>query len=223
MEPMALDELLAALDRRAVIRSRWAYADEAEGSAALEEAIRAVRAAGGVEAACRYGFFKARRLGDDIVAFSDGAGAAASFRFPRERADAHRSVADFFAPEDAGAAFCVTLGRAAVDYLAASRASGDSSAYLRAHGLLAGLAEAAAELAHGRLAQELAGRGASPKGKRYSFGFPGCPGVEANPPLLALLGAAAIGLRATEGYQLEPEFSVTAIVVQRSAAVYISA
>ena len=146
-----------------------------------------------------------------------------AFRFPREPGGERRSVADYWADDDVAAAFCVTLGSGATDYLATVRAAGDSSAYLRAHGLLAGLAEAAAELVHRRLALWLAGRGAASAGKRYSFGFPGCPGVEFNADLLELLSAGEIGLRTTAGHQLDPEFSVTAVLVPRAVARYIDA
>jgi 5-methyltetrahydrofolate--homocysteine methyltransferase len=176
-----------------------------------------------VDAACRYGYFRTTKPDGETVEYHDGVTPPVPFRFPREVTGEHRSVADFYADDDMAAAFCVTLGRRASEYLAGLRATRDSSAYLRAHGLLAGLAEAAAELSHDRISLELSGRGATSSGKRYSFGFPGCPGVESNTPLLDLLGGAQIGLRTTEGHQLDPEFSVTAIIIQRAAARYIRA
>ncbi len=223
MESIGFDKLLAALDVNAVVRSRWGYAEKAEGQAALDEAVASLRLAGGVEAACRYGYFRTTKSDSETVEFHGGAARAVPFRFPREAMGEHRSVADFYADDDMAAAFCVTLGNRATEYLAGLRAARDSSAYLRAHGLLAGLAEAAAELTHNRISLELSGRGAANAGKRYSFGFPGCPGVEDNTPLLDLLGGAQIGLRTTEGHQLDPEFSVTAIVIQRAQARYIHA
>jgi len=223
MAPVPFDRLVDAVDVHAVVRSRWGYKDEAEGRAALGEAVASLRDWGGVQASCRYGFYRTRKTGPESVEFRDGSGTAVSFRFPREAGEDGRSVADYYADDDAAAAFCVTLGRRASDYLAGLKASGDSAAYLRGHGLLAGLAEAAAELAHRHIARELTGRGASPEGKRYSFGFPGCPGVEWNAALLGLLAADGIGLRTTSGHQLDPEFSVTAIIVQRAAARYIRA
>lgn len=223
MDAIPFDDLVAAIDTHAVVRSRWAYSDAGEGGRALAEAVTRLRGSGGVEAACRYGYFIARVREDDIVELSAGSNRCFPFRFPRESGGERRSVADYLANDDVAAAFCVTLGRRATDYLASVRAAGDSSAYLRAHGLLAGLAEAAAELAHRRLALWLSGRGAASAGKRYSFGFPGCPGVESNADLLALLSAGEIGLRTTSGQQLDPEFSVTAVLVPRAAARYIDA
>ncbi len=220
---IGFDELAAALDVHAVARSRWGYADEAQGRAAIDAAIAALRAAGGVSAARRYGYFRAVRRPGDVVEFDDGDGKGAAFRFPRSAAGDRASVADWYAEEDAAAAFCATLGSGATEYLARVRATGDSAAYLSAHGLLAGLAEAAAELTHRELASDLRGRGAVSDGKRYSFGFPGCPGVEANGDLLRLLSADAIGLGITAGHQLRPEFSVTAVLVPRAAARYIDA
>jgi len=223
LDNLGFEKLLAAMDINAVVRSRWGYADEAEGQAALDEAVAALRMAGGVEASCRHGYFRTTKPDNETVAYHAGATHTVSFRFPREATGEHRSIADFYADDDMAAAFCVTLGRKATEYLSGLRATRDSSAYLRAHGLLAGLAEAAAELTHNLISLELSGRGAASKGKRYSFGFPGCPGVESNTPLLDLLGAEALGLRTTEGHQLDPEFSVTAIVIQRAEARYIRA
>jgi len=68
---------------------------------------------------------------------------------------------------------------------------------------------------------EAAGSGCA--GRRYSFGFPACPGVEHQGTLLALLGADRIGLSLTAGFQLRPEHSVTAFVVARPDAEYFSA
>ncbi len=223
----SLDELLGALDERTVYRARWGYEGEEDGKAALAEAVARLRAddaigrAGGLRAACRYGFFKAAKEGDAVV-LSDSSGRRARLAFPRQAGGERLSIADYYADDDAAAAFCVTLGRDAADYLRRARGSGDSSAYLRAHGLLAGLAEAAAALAHERLAAELRGRGAPASGRRYSFGYPACPGVEHNGPLLGLLGAEDIGLSVTEGHQLDPEFSVTALLVPRAEAKYFS-
>lgn len=223
MDSLGFEKLVAALDVNAVVRSRWGYADKAEGQAALDEAVASLRLAGGVEAACRYGYFRTTKPDSETIEFHTGVAHSIPFGFPRESSGELRSIADFYADDDMAAAFCVTLGRKATEYLAGLRATRDSSAYLRAHGLLAGLAEAAAELTHNHISLELSGRGAASKGKRYSFGFPGCPGVESNTPLLDLLGAAALGLRTTEGHQLDPEFSVTAIVIQRAEARYIRA
>lgn len=218
---LGLRELLAELDGRTVHRARWGYADDEAGKAALDEAIRCLREAGDVAAACRYGFFRVLREGDAVL-LSDAAGRTERFGFPRQANGSRLSVADFYALEDVAAAFAVTLGREATDYLGRVKASNDSAAYLRAHGLLAGLAEAAAALAHERIATELLGRGAAVKGKRYSFGFPGCPGVEGNGPLLELLSASEIGLSVTDGHQLDPEFSVTALIIPRVAARYLA-
>lgn len=60
------------------------------------------------------------------------------------------------------------------------------------------------------------------KGKRFSFGFPACPGVEYNAALLELLEAGRIELSVNEGHMLTPEFSVTAIIIPRAEARYLS-
>ena len=70
---------------------------------------------------------------------------------------------------------------------------------------------------------EILASGAESAGKRYSFGFPACPGLECQAPLLELLGAGRIGISATSGHQLDPEHSVTAFIIAREDAAYFGA
>jgi len=225
LDDIPFDALLARLDRGALVRSRWGYpaADDPDGLADLDLAVASLRAAGGVAARARFGLFDAAKPTPDIVEVADPVyGRHATFEFPRERNGKRRSVADYIEPGQPAAFFCATLGRTASVYLRTVLDSGDSAAYALAHGLLAGLAEAAAAMVHERVLAELL-PGVVPRGKRYSFGFPGCPGVEANGPLVDLLGGQAIGLGVTAGSELDPEFSVTALVVTTASAEYFSA
>jgi len=60
------------------------------------------------------------------------------------------------------------------------------------------------------------------RGSRYSFGYPACPNLADQRPLLRLLGADAIGVSLTEEDQLDPEQSTSAIVVTHPQAKYFS-
>ncbi|OHD43063.1 MAG: hypothetical protein A2Y35_01440 [Spirochaetes bacterium GWE1_60_18] len=200
---------------------RWGYRrdQQREAQAALSVAVERLSAAGGVEANGRYGFWPVRRP-DGSGIFFVTPGGERYLPLPRQAGPGGLSLADYYAALDQAALLALTLGPGAVNYLRAAHAAGDSAAYLRAHGLLAALTEAAAELGHRRVLAEL---GASlPAGKRYSFGFPGCPGVEYNQLVLGLLDTGRIGLRATATHQLDPEFSITALLVPRAGAVYFS-
>jgi len=50
------------------------------------------------------------------------------------------------------------------------------------------------------------------RGIRVSFGYPACPELEDQEQLFALLKPEDIGLRLTEGYMMDPEASVSALV-----------
>ena len=60
------------------------------------------------------------------------------------------------------------------------------------------------------------------RGSRYSFGYPACPNLADQRPLLALLNAEEIGVSLTEEDQLDPEQSTSAIVVTHPQAKYFS-
>lgn len=197
-------------------------------------------------AAASYAWFAVRAAPDDVIAFypagaadteAGGRGVAAegveapadgvtpprppvSFAFPREAEGKRRSLFDYYLKQSEAPAFCVTLGAWAEAALRRAKEAGDGGLYLATHAALAGLAEAAAELMHRRLADEAGARGMAAPGKRYSFGYPACPGADRNAELLAALGAGRIGLRAAPSGQLIPEFSVSALVIPLNEAEY---
>ena len=58
-------------------------------------------------------------------------------------------------------------------------------------------------------------------GCRYSFGYPACPDLEMQKPLFDLLRPEHVAL--TDGYMMEPEASVSAIVIKNPEAKYFKA
>jgi 5-methyltetrahydrofolate--homocysteine methyltransferase len=58
------------------------------------------------------------------------------------------------------------------------------------------------------------------RGKRYSFGYPACPRLEDQGLLFELLGPQEIGVQLTEGFMMDPEASVSAIVFHHPDAKY---
>jgi 5-methyltetrahydrofolate--homocysteine methyltransferase len=61
------------------------------------------------------------------------------------------------------------------------------------------------------------------RGRRYSFGYPACPRLDDQEQLFALLNPGEIGVDLTDGFMMEPEASVSAIVFHHPAAKYFSA
>ena len=61
------------------------------------------------------------------------------------------------------------------------------------------------------------------RGKRYSFGYPACPRLEDQEKLFALLNVTEnIGVELTDGYMMDPEGSVSAVVFHHPDAKYFN-
>ncbi len=218
------DELFAALDRRTLQQVRWGFGrrGKEEAEEAFARTSDFVKVRGLCRAAGVYGYFPCEHRGGGLLRVDDGRGGARVFRFPATGGPGGRTIAAYFDGSDLVIPFfAVTAGAEFSRAAAELRAAGAHREYFLLHGLAAALAEAAAEVLHRRIGRELAAAGAGTAGRRYSFGFPGCPGVEYQGDLLNLLGADRIGLGVTEGHQLTPEFSVTAFVVPRPDAEYL--
>jgi 5-methyltetrahydrofolate--homocysteine methyltransferase len=158
-----------------------------------------------------------------LILFSspDGHKTLARFDFPRQAAGERLCLADFVASKAGGrmdylALFVVTTGADIREEAARLRESGD---YFKSHALSA-LAldgsEAAAEVLHQRL-RSLWGIG--PRGERFSFGYPACPALEPQARLLDLLESRrTAGVALTEGFMMDPEASVSALVFHHPEA-----
>ncbi|MDP2790841.1 MAG: homocysteine S-methyltransferase family protein [Rectinemataceae bacterium] len=238
-EPLSIpfEELLALVERKVLFSSRWGYRREDYPAAeeALEKLLPEARRL--AEPKAVYGYFRCRRAGETLLGVqvpntSIGSASeeeilwrdALDLPFPVEKGGKRRTIAAYFSPEaDSIAFFAVTTGAAIARAARALKDEGRLEDYWRLHGLGSSLAEASAQWIHERIGRELATAGATTRGRRYSFGFPACPGTEHQDALLEILGASRIGIRATAGHQLDPEHSVTAFIVARPDAVYFDA
>jgi 5-methyltetrahydrofolate--homocysteine methyltransferase len=222
------DRLLAAKDAKAQ---------------SLVEAVEAVKAecrAGAMHVRAVWQFFEAESDGN-AIRFFRGRGAqapAATIVFPRQTKEPGLCLADYVLPERAGVrdhiALLVTTAGAGIRERAEDlKQRGE---YLRSHALQAlalETAEAAAEWLHARL-RNLWGFPDPPettmrdrfrshyRGKRYSFGYPACPELADQAILWELLEPEDIGVGLTEGFMMDPEASVSALVFQHPDAVYFS-
>jgi 5-methyltetrahydrofolate--homocysteine methyltransferase len=130
--------------------------------------------------------------------------------------------------------FAVTCGEGVRERAEAWKAEGD---YLRSHALQAlaiECAEGFAEMLHARLrtlwgfpdppeltmADRLKGRY---RGIRVSFGYPACPDLADQATLWRLLRPGEIGITLTEGFMMDPEASVSAMVFHHPEARYFKA
>ena len=109
----------------------------------------------------------------------------------------------------------VTVGQKASDIARAWFEDNRYQDYLYLHGLSVEMAEAMAEYVHKRIRAELGFAAEDDRdmekmlsqgyrGSRYSFGYPACPKLEDQAPLLRLLGAERIGVSLSDEFQLHP-------------------
>ena len=194
-----------------------------------------VAARGLLTAHAIYRWWRARAA-DDAVVLSEGGREVARFEFPRQRGGERLCLADWVRDDadDAVALFAVTCGRGVRELAERWKAEG---AYVRSHALQAlaiECAEALAEMLHARLrtlwgfpdppeltiADRLKGRY---RGIRVSFGYPACPNLADQATLFRLLEPGAIGLGLTEGFMMDPEASVSALVFHHPDARYFKA
>lgn len=191
-------------------------------------------------------FFPALSVGNRLRVYEDSSknpnsGILCDFDFPRQAIGDHLSISDYVNPlesfEKSGfdsiALFCVTAGKGIREKAQEMKEKGD---FLSSHMLSAlalETAEAYAELLHGKirslwgfpdsLEMTMMDRfQAKYRGCRYSFGYPACPNLEDQQKLFKLLRPEDIGVQLTEGYMMDPEASVSALVVHHPQAKYFS-
>lgn len=185
-----------------------------------------------------YGYWKCAGQGNDLILFEqDGTTEAARFTLPRQPREDGECIADFITDIDDGRDVIglqvVTVGQKASDMARDWFEDNRYQDYLYLHGLSVEMAEAMAEYVHKRIRAEMGFAGEddrdmdrmlqqSYRGGRYSFGYPACPKLEDQEPLLRLLGAERIGVSISDEWQLHPEQSTSAIVLHHPRAKYFS-
>lgn len=166
-----------------------------------------------------YQFFPCNRVDQSLEIYRENK-AVAKMEFPRNKKGL--SIADYVLAKDQNRpdtiAFLVSstnglLKKEAKDLKARGK-------YLHSHilsslGLV--LAEAAAEFGHQQIRKSWQiGPGA---GARFSFGYPSCPDLEYQQILFSLMDVEKnIGVKLTENYVMDPEASVSAIVLHHKNA-----
>ncbi len=222
------------------LRDGEARALELRGT--IEKVQDLVLARGDISANAVYRFFRAQSDGDRSLEIygPEGKNAVASFRFGRQSQPPHLCLADYVASRDSGRTdyvcmFVVTITGPIRALAEEWKNKGD---YLRSHILQALAVEGAegfAELLHRKI-RAMWGIGDPPdttlkdliqahyRGKRYSFGYPACPRLEDQAALFSLLEVEkhALGVHLTEGYMMDPESSVSALVLHHPECKYFS-
>ena len=230
-----VDDLVAQGDKRAI-----------ELKAIVRDLENEVLAGRLLRARCLWRFFRAASDGDALVLLDELDGRereVARFAFPRQPGGERRCLADLVPPQSSAqrdhvALFVTTCQGTTTSVRALADELKTQGSFLKMHALQAlaiETAEATAEWVHERLRaawgvadaptttkQDLFS--ARYRGRRYSFGYPACPNLEDQAVLWRLLDPKThVGVELTDGFMMEPEASVSALVFHHPQAVYFDA
>lgn len=231
-------------------KGRFAEALAAGDQAAqeLNDAVRRVEemvlASRQISANAVFKFFPCHSDGQQLLVYApDGQSVLESFYFGRQSRRDGLCLADYVLPKsqqdgrdgvDYLAMFVTAVGTGVLDF--SERLKGEGR-FLDSHILQAlalESAEAFAELLHQQIRQ-MWGFGDPPqtpyqdlfrtlyRGRRYSFGYPACPRLEDQEKLFRLLDVSAnIDVELTEGFMMDPEASVSALVFHHPDSKYFN-
>jgi 5-methyltetrahydrofolate--homocysteine methyltransferase len=187
-----------------------------------------------------YQFFPAQSEGNKIYIFDpeETDKVIEVFEFPRQETSPFLCLADFVKSVESGVKdyvgfFAVTAGKGIREKAEQLKQVGR---FLECHALQAlalETAEGFAELIHRQMRDAwgfpdplhftMQDRfSAHYQGQRYSFGYPACPEIEDQRKLFGLIHPEEIGIELTDGFMMEPEASVTAIVFAHPEAKYFN-
>lgn len=215
-----------------------------EKAVQLKETVDAIlkegSAKGYLKAHGMYRFFPAQSSGNEVIIYDpqDTSKEIKRFTFPRQQVEPYLCLADFLKSVDSGVMdyvgfLVVTAGQGIRELANEWKDKGD---YLRSHALQAvalEVAEGLAERVH-HMMRDICGypdpadmtmkqrHGARYQGIRVSFGYPACPNLEDQEPLFDLMKPSDIGVELTEGFMMEPEASVSAMVFAHPEAQYFN-
>ena len=246
-----LEEIFAFLDTFVVIRNRWSFTQGQLTDEAFEAVLREkaepllaswkqkILRDGLLAPRALYGYLPVQAQGDRLKVYApDRERLLATLALPRQDSGRRLCIADYFEPAAPGRfdvlpLQVVTLGHKAAALAGELYRTDQYADYFLFHGLATELTEAFAELLHARIRRELGihGKDAAQlrqlfsqgyQGSRFSFGYPACPDLEGNAVLLELLGGASIGVEMTEQFQMDPEYTTSALIAWHPQARYFS-
>ena len=209
----------------------------------LQESVKRVEelilAESSITAQAVFKFFPCQSDGQDLKIYApDGSTTLEKFHFGRQSQRDGLCLADYTAPTggpvDYVAMFVTSFGPGVRELAEKWMAEGQ---YLNSHILQALALEGAegfAELLHQQIRQ-MWGFGDSPelthqdlfrtqyRGRRYSFGYPACPRLEDQEQLFRLLEVSEnLPVELTEGFMMDPESTVSAMVFHHPNATYFT-
>lgn len=228
------EDLLSSIDKTRLFKGHWRGGNldsdvfkrtvETEFEPVFDSLCEEIISRDLVQARAVYGFFPVFTEDEVLVVLDPGDfhTELASFRFPRVERKGGRSIADYFYPHGdiiavQGVTIGAGLGQRAADYFQ------KEDRYSRGFYLNA-LGSFLTENLAVRVSREIqrALFLGEERGKRYSFGYTGMPGLEEQETLFTLLSIEErLGITLTAGFQMEPEHSTVGIYVHNPQAEYM--
>ena len=247
-----LGEIASWLDERATFVGQWGLKPSRDDSKSLEMLIEQegrprlrywleqIQKNNLNEFGVVYGYFPAYSEGNRIsILNEDRSAVLCEMEFPRQSKGDQLCLSDYIKPKSSNendfvAFHMVTMGNAVSQYANKLFSEDKYRDYLEIHGLSVQLTEALAEMWHARIRRELKiDENDAPdlqsilkqdyQGERYSFGYPACPDLALQVPLMDLLHPERIGIELSEEFQLHPEQSTSAIIFHHPEARYFNA
>ncbi len=184
-------------------------------------------------------FFEAERDGNAVHLYGPGCPAPLhTFRFGRQARENGLCLSDYVLdPEDGRrdhiALMVVTAGEGIRERAQEAKERGEFFYMHAVQALGLETAEATAEWLHRRIREDwgfpdppsvtMQDRFTSRyRGKRYSFGYGACPNLEDQQGIWKLIHPEEIGVRLTDGFMMDPEASVSALVFHHPDCAYFS-
>ncbi len=176
-----------------------------------------------LDASGLYGIFPVYANGTRLVLVSPGDfhSELAEFDMPRQPRAKNRSLADYINPDgDVLGVQMVTLGWKIDEEIRKLGAQDKYSLGFFLNAIANYLTEQLANRTTAEIRRAL--RIPLDRGRRYSFGYPGLPGVERQPVLFEIMGVEErLGVSLTEGFQMVPEHSTMGIFVHHPRAEHL--
>ncbi len=186
-----------------------------------------------------YQFFRAKSFGNKIELMNGRFSKVGQFEFLRQNKADGLSLADYISPHSVETSkdnICLFVTTVGIGLREGANQLKEQGKYLKSHILQAlaiESAEAYAELLHSQIRMMwgfpdqtnmtmMERFQAKYRGKRYSFGYPACPKLDDQTELFKLLKPEQIGVQLTDGFMMDPEASVSAIVFHHPQATYFS-
>ncbi len=251
VEKIPLQSVLPYINETTLFQFQWGYRRKGKAVAPYKQFIKETVRPLYFELAKRcdkeqildckaaYGYWRCVPEGDTLVLLDPKSDSkeVARFTFPRQAAKQRRCLTDYFhvrdGEPDVVALQVVTIGQRASDVAREWFAADKYQDYLHLHGFSVEAAEGMSEYIHRQIRGELGISGDDARemsvlfkqgyrGSRFSFGYPACPNLEDQAPLLELLGAERLGITMSDESQLHPEQSTSAIVCHHPSAKYFT-